>query len=373
MGLLTPRANGRYGRLEPTPDPIEAPGNLTTTDSWPETGRWELPGTAYCVFPTEQGGCWVGGTIEEDSTAVGYVTYIDPQSEARTRRFEGARFSSERVVDFDIATDGVLALSTVGNDAHRLIRLTRNGEVRSVSQIHRRGTPLSGPQLFSVPGRNELLLAGTVNEGSSWEGVAVIHLDENGVPQWHREYGYGEGPGTVRSNGQMLATPVSRITQRDITSKVMTVDENGLRYRRGVPHRSVFDFRWVSDSEADTLLVGATYEGEPGRGYVARLDASGHPKWWRNISISDRPAALNSVVQTDGVYRVQGSLHGDDETDYFELVVNADGERRSLHAIPPAVFGGNFGPKDVFVPKFDDGVRLVRYRDVNRLTAGSLS
>jgi len=190
MGLLTPRVNNRYGAIDPSPTPIEDFNTPAASNSWPQIGSWKLPGDPNRILPIGGGQCLVGGELEQDSGTTGYIAHINGQGEASIHRFDDAAFQSEGISDLVRADDSIVALSTNGSAAHRLIRLSRDGEVRSMTKLHHRDTQMWFPRLFRVPSRmNSSLLASLLNPQVG-KGIAVVALASDGTPQVGTVNGY---------------------------------------------------------------------------------------------------------------------------------------------------------------------------------------
>lgn len=373
MGLLSPGANTRYAPIDPSPTQVEAFQVPPDPDPWPVVGEWELPGEPNRTLRTGRGRYLVGGAIEQESTTVGYVTHVGPEADTRTHRFDVETSESERIADLTMTGDGVIALSSIGTAAHRLIRLTRDGRLRSATRIHRRDVPLWFPRLFVPSGNSGMLVAGLSLDRSAWgEGLATVQLAADGTPQWNRLYGHSVKPNTMRFDGRTLVTDVDGYSKAGVTTELMAVDHSGLHYHRRIPGRDVYDHRWIDGSDADTLVVGTTDGRDTDRGYVARLDESGSPRWWRTLAISARSTAITSIVRTGREYRMQGVVQprtDDGDRSYFELVVGPDGEVRDVLPLPEPVIAGQFGDGTAAVTEFTDP-RLVVYRDMNHPEAG---
>lgn len=377
MGLLTPAANERYAPLDPSPTFIDTAGMAPTSEPWPELGHWELPGQANCVLPTGEGRCLVGGEVEEGSATSGYILQVGSGAERRTHRFDSDASNQERIADLMLTDDGVIALKSVGNGAHQLLRLTRDGKITAETATHSRETLLWFPRLLPRSEGDGLVLAGLPVSGSAWdEGLVLVDIAGDGTPGSTRRYGYRIEPNNIRSNGQRLATSVEGYSRDGVTAGVMVVDGSGLRYHRPVPGRAVYDIGWVGESSGDMLVVGSTNDPDTDTGYVARLDPSGSPRWWRNLTVAGRSTALSSIVQSDRVYRIQGTVQPpteDGEPTHFELDIDPAGAVRELRPVPEDVFGGWFRSGTVFVIEHGDEPRVVQYRDANRLEGGELA
>ncbi|NHX37610.1 MULTISPECIES: twin-arginine translocation signal domain-containing protein [Halolamina] len=372
MGLWGPRAHKQYSNIKPSPTPIDNPQLPDTADRWPELGKWNLPGDPHCVLPTDEGRCFVGGKIEQGSNGTSYVAFRGTQADTVVHKFNTESSRIESITDLTLVGDSVIALQTIGDTGHRLIRLTRDAQIQSMTKTHWRETPLWDQQLFTRPADDELLLAG-VPADSKWnEGLAVVQLTADGTPQWSRTYGNGVNPFNVRYSGQTLAANVQRHTDSGSPTALMVVRGNELLYHRRIPGRKIFDIRLVDDSDGDVVVVGKISDQNPEQGYIARLDKSGDPQWWRTLPEPDQSTTFMSIIESEEGYRIQTIATPESKgPDYsIEMAIDSSGEVQGFQSYPMTVFGGQFGENSVFVTESGDQPQLLQYRDMNRPDAG---
>lgn len=365
MGLLTPGANQRYSPINPSPTPIKNPELPTSTESWPELDRWELPGDPNCIIDIGTGRCLVGGENEQESSTTGYIAHLGTQAETRIHRFDDESTQIEAIADLTIAGDSVVALGINGNSAHRLFRLAQDGTIKSTTKIRHRETPLWSPRLFPGVDGNGFRLAGTLADSATWaEGMTVVQLTANGTPEYSQTYGHGINPFLIRSNGEMLA---ANIPYSGTASELLAVDKEGLRYHRKIPDYEIFDIRWIGEDNHDILAVGKTNDQAVEQGFVTRLDESGQPRWWRSLSLTDQSTTFMSIISSEESYRIQSiaEVASEDSDQNVEMVIDSDGEVQGFNPYPTSVFGEQFGQGSVFVTESGDSPHLRQYRDMN--------
>lgn len=373
MGLLIPSANKQYSKTDPSPKPIDNPPLPATAESWPQLGKWDLPGDPHSVLPTEEGGCFVAGEIEQGSNVTGYVVFQGTQADTVVHQFDTESSKIEPITDLTPVGNSVIALQTIGDTGHRLIRFTREAEIQSMTKVHWRETHLRDQQLFNYPLGDGLLLAGVPTDSKWNEGLAVVQLTSDGTPQLSRTYGNGVNPFNIRFSGRTLAANVQGHSASGSPTAILAVRGGALQYHRRIPGWNIFDIQLVDDSEGDVIVVGGMSDRNPEQGYIGRLDKSGDPQWWRTLPHPDQSTTFMSILQSEERYRIQtiATPESKGPADYsIEMAIDSSGEVRGFRSYPTAVFGGRFGENSVFVTESGDQPQLLQYRDMNRPGAG---
>ncbi len=220
-------------------------------------------------------------------------------------------FAIIQAVDNGYIVLGVTEIN--GSEYTRIIKINDNGAVEW-SRVYKYGFAHS----ITQSGNNGYILVGWVRHSNLKENrvkLWLARIDERGVMEWNRTYGFGAGYSVIRSsdgNYAILGNIWFNETYADADILLMKVDENGsiIWNKTYGEHGYDWGFSIIQNSDDDYIIVGETtsFDADGVDILLMKINENGTLEWFKiysgskfkvSFAIYNVHASMVSIIELD--------------------------------------------------------------------------